>query len=109
MLYENFTDENQAGVPTGQTSQFDFLRAILYAGYRFNDKFLFNSEIEIEHADEVFVEFAYVDYLANDNLGIRGGLLLLPMGLVSGHGHGSAPPPSSQKKDPPCPTSKFNT
>ena len=83
MLYENFADENQAGVPTGKTSQFDFLRAILYAGYRFNDKFLFNSEIEIEHADEVFVEFAYVDYLANDNVGIRGGLLLLPMGLVN--------------------------
>ena len=83
MLYENFSDENQAGVPTGKTSQFDFLRAILYAGYRFNDKFLFNSEIEIEHADEVFVEFAYVDYLANDNVGIRGGLLLLPMGLVN--------------------------
>ena len=83
MLYENFADENQAGVPTGKTSQFDFLRAILYAGYRFNDKFLFNSEIEIEHAGEVFVEFAYVDYLANDNVGIRGGLLLLPMGLVN--------------------------
>ena len=83
MLYENFSGENEAGQPTGHTSQFDFLRAILYAGYRFNDKFLFNSEIEVEHADEVFVEFAYVDYLAHENFGVRGGMLLVPMGLVN--------------------------
>ena len=37
----------------------------------------------IEHADEVFVEFAYLDYLVHENLGIRGGLVLMPMGLVN--------------------------
>jgi hypothetical protein len=83
MLLENFGDENEAGIPTGSTTQFDFLRAIIYAGYRFNDKFLFNSEIEIEHADEIFVEFAYLDYRATDNVGVRGGVLLVPMGLVN--------------------------
>ena len=83
MLYENFADQDQAGQPTGRTSQFDFLRAIIYAGYRFDDRFLFNSEIEIEHADEVFVEFAYLDYLAHENFGLRGGMLLVPMGLVN--------------------------
>lgn len=83
MLYENFDAENQAGGRAGRGSQVDFVRAVLYAGYRFNDKFLFNSEIEIEHADEVFVEFAYVDYLAHENFGIRGGMVLLPMGLVN--------------------------
>ena len=83
MLFENFASEDEAGRPTGKGSKFDFLRAIIYAGYRFNDKFLFNSEIEIEHANEIFVEFAYVDYLAHENLGIRGGILLLPMGLVN--------------------------
>ena len=83
MLFENFAGEDEAGQPTGKGSQFDFLRAIIYAGYRFNDTFLFNSEIEIEHANEIFVEFAYVDYLVHDTLGIRGGILLLPMGLVN--------------------------
>ena len=83
MLYENFAPENGAGAPTGKGTQLDFLRAILYAGYRFNDRFLFNSEIEVEHADEISVEFAYVDYQAHDNVGVRGGLLLLPMGLVN--------------------------
>ena len=83
MLYENFAPENGAGAPTGRGAQLDFLRAVLYAGYRFNDRFLFNSEIEVEHADEISVEFAYIDYRAHDNVGVRGGMLLLPMGLVN--------------------------
>ena len=83
MLLENYADTTQGGSPTGKTTQFDYLRAILYAGYRFNDKFLFNSEIEVEHAKEIFVEFAYVDYQATENFGLRGGMLLVPMGLVN--------------------------
>ena len=83
MLLENYADENESGVGGAPTTQFDFLRAILYAGYRFNDRFVFNSEIEVEHASEIFVEFAYVDYMANDNLTLRGGMVLLPLGLVN--------------------------
>jgi hypothetical protein len=88
MLYENFDQRNQSGSDLDRVSKLDFLRAILYAGYRFNDRFLFNSEIEFEHsstskAGSASVEFAYVEYLINDNLSARGGLLLLPMGLVN--------------------------
>ena len=83
MLYENFAPEDGAGTPTGKGTQLDFLRAIVYVGYRFNDRFLFNSEIEVEHADEISVEFAYVDYQAHEHFGVRGGILLLPMGLVN--------------------------
>src|SRR5688500_16367486 len=83
MLLENFASENESGGANAPTTRLDFLRAILYAGYRFNDKFVFNSEIEVEHAGEIFVEFAYVDYLVRENLSIRGGLLLLPLGLVN--------------------------
>lgn len=83
MLLENFAPENEAGAPNAPVTQFDFLRAVLYTGYRFNDRFLFNSEIEVEHAREIFVEFAYVDYLVTDNLSLRGGMLLVPLGLVN--------------------------
>ena len=76
MLYEDFRDPD-AG------ARLDYLRAITYIGYRFNEKFLFNSEIELEHANEISVEFAYIDYLAHENIGIRGGMLLVPMGLVN--------------------------
>ena len=75
MLYENYASD--------KTAQFDYLRAILYAGYRFNDKFIFNSELEVEHAKEIFVEFAYIDWLAHENFGVRAGVLLVPMGLVN--------------------------
>lgn len=88
MLYQNFDDENQLGDPVSMTTELDFLRAIVYAGYRFNDRFVFNSEIEFEHAStagegSASVEFAYLDYIANDYLTLRGGLLLVPMGLVN--------------------------
>jgi hypothetical protein len=83
VLLENFSSENESGAGGAPTTRFDFLRAVLYAGYRFNNRFVFNSEIEVEHGNEIFVEFAYVDYLINDNLSLRGGLLLLPMGLIN--------------------------
>jgi len=83
MLLENFNSSNESGAAGAPTTRLDFLRAVLYAGYRFNDKFLFNSEIEVEHGNEIFVEFAYVDYLATEYLTVRGGMLLLPLGLVN--------------------------
>ena len=83
MLYENFASRDEADVARKQGTQLDFLRAVLYFGYRFNEKFLFNSEIELEHANEVSVEFAYVDYMAHQALTLRGGMLLIPMGLTN--------------------------
>lgn len=83
MLLENFAAENESGAGGAPTTRFDFLRAVLYTGYRFNDRFLFNSEIEVEHGNQIFVEFAFVDFALNDNLNLRGGLLLVPLGLVN--------------------------
>lgn len=83
MLLENFKDRSESGAAGAPTTRLDFLRAVLYAGYRFDDKFVFNSEIEVEHGNEIFVEFAYVDFLASEHLTVRGGLLLLPLGLVN--------------------------
>lgn len=78
------------GSPSGEVATADLLRAVLYFGYKFDDHFLFNSEIEYEHAvaadgagGEVAVEFAYVDYKAGPRLGARGGLLLVPVGFLN--------------------------
>ena len=49
-LYENFSQETESGQSSGRTDQVDFLRAIVYVGYKFSDKLLFNSETEFEHA-----------------------------------------------------------
>ncbi len=83
LLYERFADETQGGTASGALDRFDALRAILYVGYKFNDRLLFNSEIEVEHADEIFLEFAYLDYLLTDAVGIRAGMLLAPLGMVN--------------------------
>jgi hypothetical protein len=82
-LYENFAANREDGSGSGARNQADALRVVLYVGYKFNDRLLFNSEIEIEHAKESFLEFAYLDYRLTDQVGIRGGLLLAPLGLVN--------------------------
>jgi len=88
MFYEHFASERDDGTPVDTTDKLDFLRAVLYFGYKFNDRFLFNSEIEFEHAatseeGSVAVEFAYIDYLWRDEINVRAGLVLLPMGFIN--------------------------
>lgn len=66
----------------------DFTRVVLYVGYKYNDWILFNTELEFEHASTeddgaVSVEFATLDFLFDDALNARAGLLLVPMGFVN--------------------------
>jgi hypothetical protein len=88
MRYQNFSSTRQDGTASGKKDQIDFVRAVLYFGYKFNDKILFNSEIEFEHAStsnagSVAVEFAYVDFFLTPWIGARAGLLLLPVGYIN--------------------------
>jgi len=70
---------------------YDFLRLVLYAGYKFTDRIVFNSEIEFEHAStgsndepgEVSIEQAYLDFLLKDWANIRAGLVLVPIGFIN--------------------------
>ena len=87
-LYTNYAELRQDDLPSGQTDQFDFLRAVVYVGYKFSDSILFNSEIEFEHAstDEggsVSVEFAYLEFQKRPEIGLRAGMLLLPLGFIN--------------------------
>ncbi len=87
-LYESFDGEREDGGESGKTDRLDLLRAVLYFGYKFDDRFVFNSEIELEHAStsesgSASVEFAYVDYLYRDGFNVRAGLVLVPMGFVN--------------------------
>lgn len=87
-LYENFSRADESGAASGKQDVLDALRAVLYVGYRFNDRFLFNSEIEFEHAStedggEVALEFGFLEFRATENLGVRAGLLLMPIGFLN--------------------------
>jgi hypothetical protein len=76
VIYQNFDSE--------QPAEIDLLRAVLYFGYKFDDKWLLNSEVEYEHGgEEVEVEFAYIDYLWRPQASLRAGRLLIPMGFLN--------------------------
>lgn len=84
ILYQRFDDERDNGTASGRTDEFDLLRGILYFGYKWNDRWLFNTEIEYEHAGEaVSLEFSYLDYLWRPEANFRAGLVLIPMGFIN--------------------------
>jgi len=87
-LYEDFKARDDSGGPSGKIDRFDFLRGVLYAGYKFSDRIIFNSEIEFEHAStgkggEVSLEFAYLDFLLNEHANVRAGMVLVPAGFIN--------------------------
>ena len=88
VVLQNFNNTNESGSPSQKMDQLDALRVVAYLGYKFNDHILFNSEIEYEHAStgkqgEVSVEFAYLDFMLQREIGFRGGLVLVPVGWIN--------------------------
>ena len=90
-LYVNPASTREDGSPSDVRASIDALRGVVYVGYKFSDSFLFNSEIEFEHAStgedgSVSLEFAYLDWRfrgLEGSTGLRGGLLLHPMGFLN--------------------------
>ena len=69
--------------PESKNGELDVQRLVLLFGYKFSDKVQFVTEVELEHVEEVFVEQAFVQYSLNDNINVRGGLMLVPMGITN--------------------------
>jgi len=69
--------------PEGSNGTLDVQRLVMLLGYKFNDRVQFVTEIEFEHVKEVYVEQAFLQYSLNDNVNLRGGLMLVPMGIVN--------------------------
>lgn len=89
-LYTNVAASRQDGTPSGRGSSVDYLRQVLYVGYKFSDKVLLNSELELEHAKvgeggggELALEFAYLELQPRRAIGLRAGLLLVPLGFLN--------------------------
>jgi hypothetical protein len=73
-----------------QAAVVDLRRFVLFFGHNFNEHFRFYSEVEVEHAvsssedkGEVEIEQAYLDALVDKHLNFRGGLILMPVGIVN--------------------------
>ncbi|MGB5873883.1 MAG: hypothetical protein WBH56_09160 [Bacteroidota bacterium] len=88
LVYENFSNTRDDQTESRKKDKIDYLRAVVYFGYRFNEWILFNSEIEFEHAStgkggEVSVEFGYLDLMLSDWITIRSGMVLIPIGIIN--------------------------
>lgn len=90
-LYEAKAGTLQDGTRVGSARTADALRTVLYTGYKFTDRIVFNSEVEFEHggysdehpAGEAVVEFAYLDFLLSRGLSLRAGQMLVPVGFIN--------------------------
>jgi len=83
ITYKHYRSEDENGDATNTDPKAEVLRNILYVGYKFNDKWLINMELEIEHVSQVFTEFMYLDYLHSTEMNFRAGLLLHPIGFLN--------------------------
>ena len=61
----------------------DVHRLVTLFGYQFSKKTQFISEIEVEHANEIFIEQAFVRHRLIKNMNLKAGLILIPMGMVN--------------------------
>ncbi len=78
--------------PANDDKEIDFHRFVLFFGHEFTDDLRFHSELELEHAlagdgddkpGEVELEQAYIEYDIRDNLQTRGGVFILPIGILN--------------------------
>ncbi len=88
VLYQNYAKKRDDNLDANKPDQIDYLRNVVYFGFRFNDWILFNSEIEFEHAStgkrgEVSVEFGYIELMLSKNFNLRAGMVLPPLGIIN--------------------------
>lgn len=69
--------------PESKNGELDVQRLVLLFGYKFNDKAQFVTEVEFEHVKEVYIEQAFVNYSLASNVSLRGGLMLVPFGIIN--------------------------
>jgi hypothetical protein len=79
-------------VHDSSASQADVRRAVITFGHRFDDQTRMYGEFEFEHAvvsaddaGEAEVEQLYVEHQLDNHYGFRGGLMLMPFGLINEH------------------------
>ena len=66
-----------------KNGKMDIHRMVFLTGYKFSENVRFVTELELEHVKEVYVEQAFINWRLNDYINFRGGLMLVPMGIVN--------------------------
>ncbi|MDA3818281.1 MAG: hypothetical protein PF486_12940 [Prolixibacteraceae bacterium] len=66
-----------------KNGKIDIHRIVLLLAYNFSERTQFITELEFEHVKEVYVEQAWINHRIMNGLNLRGGLMLVPMGLIN--------------------------
>ena len=62
----------------------DFHRMVWGLSYHYNDRISLHTEVDFEHAaNEIELEFAYLDFLINPAINVRAGAMLMPVGPLN--------------------------
>lgn len=70
--------------PEGKNGELNVTRMVLLVGYNFDERTQFVSEFEYEDTgNEIFVEQAFINYNVANNVSLRGGLMIVPMGIIN--------------------------
>jgi hypothetical protein len=68
---------------TRDNAVLDAHRMVLFFGYNFSKKTQFVTEIEMEYANEIWVEQMFMQHKLNDYINLKAGMLLIPMGIIN--------------------------
>ena len=82
-MYAEIDYNQQFGDSVRHAGKLDVHRLVLLFAYKFTDRATFVTEIEVEHVKEIYIEQAFLNVRVNDKLNVKGGLLLVPMGIVN--------------------------
>lgn len=83
IVYKNTRTKKENGSTSTTQPTADALRNVLYVGYKFDKNWKLTTEIEVEHADEIFLEQGTIDYTPSEKLTVKTGVNLIPMGITN--------------------------
>lgn len=63
--------------------EIDFHRAVLFVGHEFDDQTRFFMEWDVEHAFEMELEQAFLEFDINENTQVASGVMLMPFGILN--------------------------
>ncbi|MDG1252997.1 MAG: hypothetical protein P8N56_04895 [Schleiferiaceae bacterium] len=69
--------------PFGAQGTWDARRLVLFTGYKYDANTAVVTEIEVEHATEIYLEQAFVQHRLHPGVNFRAGLMLIPMGIAN--------------------------
>ncbi len=82
-MYGEIQYYQEVDTDTYRPGKLDAKRVVALFGYQFSRNTQFITEWELEHGNEMFVEQAFIKHKLKNNLSLKAGVLLIPMGNIN--------------------------